>query len=131
VLGALHDQSRELPWAHRRIKRAVSLAGELTALGFEPDIWHESMDPVDFVVLRYLSGWTGPSRPELGAITIPYLGGDLIVRSPEVGSIVLGRGSWLHRGQQRMAAIDQLVLNAVAPYVHPGSVAHSSDGHFR
>jgi hypothetical protein len=131
ALEALREQSRQFPWAYRRIKRSSSLAEALTALGLEPYIWNERMDPVESTVLRYLSGWTNPRQPEFGAIVIPYLRGDLVVRSPEVGSIVLGRGSWSQRSLKRMPAVDELVLNAMAAYVHPGSVAHSPDGHIR
>jgi hypothetical protein len=131
ALNALREQSKQLPWAHKKISHSTSLDAALKAFGFDPYVWREYADPIESGVLRYLTGTLNPMRPEPGAMVIQYLGRPFVVRSPEVGSTVIGRGSWSQRNLRRLPETDEMVLKALAPFVHPGSVAHSYDGKIR
>jgi hypothetical protein len=131
ALNALRESAKQLPWATRKVAHSTSLDEALKALGFDPYRWDEYMDPIQSGVLRYLTGTLNPVRPELGSLVIQYLGRAFVVRSPEIGSTVIGRGSWSQRNLRRMPETDEMVLKALAPFVHPGSVAHSHDGKIR
>jgi hypothetical protein len=131
ALDALKEHAAGSPRAYRKIANETSLAAALTALGFDPYVWDEYMDPADSPVLWQLAESEDPELPEMGGIVVKYLGRQLVVAPPELGSIVLGRGSWSQRSLKHMPETDELVLHALAKFVHLGSVAHSNDGRIR